>query len=151
MAWSAGAVLTAAQLNTYAPQTWSSYSPSWTAATSNPVIGNGLIVGEYIQFGKLVHFRIGIAMGSTTTYGTGQWRITLPVTPVSHLWAFAAELRDTGTASWPGRAVWSDSGYLEMFTPNTTAGTADRNVATGVPFSWGSSDVLTVNGSYQVP
>lgn len=61
-------------------QAWTSYSPAWTAATTNPTIGNGSIVGSYIQAGKLVIGRIKITVGSTTTVGTGAYRFSIPVT-----------------------------------------------------------------------
>lgn len=70
MTWSAGAILTAAQMNQYVPQAWSDYTPPWTG-TTNPAIGNGTIVGRYIQSGKIVRGWFKITMGSTTTYGTG--------------------------------------------------------------------------------
>lgn len=63
--------------------TFTSYSPTWTGATTNPVIGNGSISAKYVRMGDLV-FAFGlITMGSTTTYGTGEWRLSLPVTSAS--------------------------------------------------------------------
>lgn len=81
MPWTAGAVLTAAQLNTYAPQAWSAYTPTWTALTTNPTLGNGTISGEWIQFGGAggtVHFNIMLTFGSTTTAGSGIYLFSLP-------------------------------------------------------------------------
>ncbi len=56
------------------------YTPNWTAATTNPAIGNGSISGSYLKVGKLVTAYISIAMGSTTTFGSGKWFFSLPTT-----------------------------------------------------------------------
>ena len=58
--------------------TWQSYTVSWTAATTNPSIGNGTLSGRYTQIGKTVIGSISLTMGSTTTYGTGAWSFSLP-------------------------------------------------------------------------
>ena len=79
--WTAGTtsgqVLTAATLNTIGAA-WESWTPVWTASTTNPVIGNGTISGSYTRINKLVIAEGAIIMGSTTTYGTGTYRISLP-------------------------------------------------------------------------
>lgn len=79
--WTAGTtsgqVLTAATLNTIGAA-WETWTPTWTASTTNPVIGNGTISGSYCRFNKTVIAEGAIIMGSTTTYGTGTYRISLP-------------------------------------------------------------------------
>jgi hypothetical protein len=79
--WTAGTisgqVLTAATLNTIGA-VWETWTPVWTASTTNPVIGNGSISGNYCRFNKTVIAEGSIIMGSTTTYGTGTYRISLP-------------------------------------------------------------------------
>jgi hypothetical protein len=79
--WTAGTtsgqVLTAATLNTIGAA-WETWTPVWTGSTTNPVIGNGQISGSYCRFNKTVIAEGAIIMGSTTTYGTGTYRISLP-------------------------------------------------------------------------
>jgi len=58
---------------------WTSYTPSWTASGTAPSLGNGTLTGSYKQRGKLVDFRFTLTTGSTSTYGTGIYRISLPV------------------------------------------------------------------------
>lgn len=60
---------------------WAAYTPAWTAATTNPTIGNGNISGRYQRIGKIVTGTISIAIGSTTTVGSGQYYFSLPVAP----------------------------------------------------------------------
>ena len=52
---------------------WTAYTPTWTAATTNPSIGNGTLAGRYTQIGKTCVLVIGLTAGSTTTYGSGNW------------------------------------------------------------------------------
>lgn len=81
-----GDVLTAAAMNSIGAE-WDDITyvagTSWTAPTTNPVIGNGTWAAEYCQINKLVIARYRLTMGSTTTYGTGAWRFALPVTASS--------------------------------------------------------------------
>jgi|SRR5882757_863645 len=56
---------------------WTAYTPVLTG-TTNPVIGNGSLLGAYVLAGKLVHWRWSFTSGTTTTYGSGNYVITLP-------------------------------------------------------------------------
>jgi len=79
--WTAGTtsgqVLTAATLNTIGA-TWESWTPVWTGSTTNPAIGNGTITGTYARINKTVIGSMAIVVGSTTSFGTGTYRISLP-------------------------------------------------------------------------
>jgi hypothetical protein len=81
--WTAGTtsgqILTAATLNTIGAA-WELWTPVWTATTTNPVIGNGYIEGRYCRINKTVIASGLIITGSTTTYGSGDYRISLPIT-----------------------------------------------------------------------
>jgi hypothetical protein len=58
---------------------WTDYTTVWTASTTNPAIGNGHIDGRYCRTNNLVVFQGIILMGTTTTYGSGVYRISLPI------------------------------------------------------------------------
>ena len=75
----AGAVLEAAQLNGIG-EAFTSFTPAWTATTTNPVIGNGTLTGAYTRVNKLVFAQYTLIPGSTTTFGTGDYRFSFPVT-----------------------------------------------------------------------
>jgi hypothetical protein len=64
-----------------AADAWTDFSSgvNWTASGTAPNIGNGSIVGKYIQIGKTVRYGGIITMGSTTTFGSGIWAVSLPV------------------------------------------------------------------------
>lgn len=55
------------------------YTPTWTASTTNPTIGNGTITGEWWTIGnKFLRVVITITVGSATTVGSGNYSIGLP-------------------------------------------------------------------------
>jgi hypothetical protein len=155
--WTAGETVTAALMNsdTRDPikalsDAYTAYTPTWTAASTNPVIGNGSITGAYTRVGKFISFRVAITMGSTTTSGTGQWRLTLPVTARSELWGFFVTARDDSVpARYAVYASWSSSGYVEFYAPATTAGNADRTITGTSPFTWAQNDNLFIHGEYE--
>lgn len=134
-------------------EAWTNYGSgaSWTAATSNPAIGNGTWAGAYMQVGKFVQLRVTITMGTTTTYGTGGWRVALPVTPKAGVrWRFLAEAWDSAGTLVSGVGVVDASGAIALYRVGGSA--AADSVISGsgtAPIAWGSTDVLTVMGSYE--
>lgn len=56
---------------------WSTYSPTWTATTTNPT--NYTASGRYVVLGKICHFTAQITFTASTTFGTGGYLISLPV------------------------------------------------------------------------
>lgn len=77
---------------------WTTYTPVWSSAGTQPVIGNGTLQGTYLRVGKLTQVLINFKAGSTTTFGTGAWTFTLP---------FAFKTLGTGLTSVP------IGGYIE--------------------------------------
>lgn len=127
---------------------WTDYSGSlvWQGAVTNPVIGNGVILAKYLQVGKLVIYSGSITMGSTTTFGSSTWFVSLPVTPIS----LAAS-----NTSYPGSALLFDnsvtagrqSGTFSIIDLSPTPrgdfyiGSGGQ-VTSAAPFTWAVSDVL---------
>lgn len=127
---------------------WASYTPVWSAVTTQPVLGNGTLTGNYFQAGKLVHVRIVLNPGSTTTFGTGLYRLSLPVTPkVNGLLSACCEDLSSGTR-WAGQAriitasATGDNMRI-VVAPNT------GGVTEAAPFTWANGDLLILSGSYE--
>jgi hypothetical protein len=85
--WAVGETVTAAYMNTEIRDQFNSmfaaytaYTPTWTAVTTNPSLGNGTLVGQYMKIGRICLITWQLTMGSTTTYGSGSWRMSLPFT-----------------------------------------------------------------------
>jgi hypothetical protein len=63
---------------------WTSYTPTWTAASTNPTIGNGTLQGYYKQLDSSTYLvQILMEYGSTSTAGSGSYKFALPVTTAS--------------------------------------------------------------------
>lgn len=58
---------------------WTSYTPLWTASTA-PGLGNGTIQGRCARIAGTGIARGRLVFGSTTTYGSGSYQISLPPT-----------------------------------------------------------------------
>lgn len=133
---------------------WTSYTPTWTAATTNPTIGNGTITGNYILAGKLCHFRAIVTIGSTTTLGTGAYQLTLPFAPVSGGYpiTFPAVAYVTGPASsFPLRALSRQATTaLDLLADPATAGASWRTVTQTIPTAWAAGNNISVSGTYEV-
>ncbi|MFJ8221398.1 hypothetical protein [Streptomyces griseus] len=83
--WASGEIPGGATFNTEIRDQWNSvldswtvWTPSWTGQTTNPVLGNGSLTGRYLKVGRTCHVQIELVMGSTTTYGSGGWLLSLP-------------------------------------------------------------------------
>jgi len=128
-----------------------SYTPTWTAATTNPVLGNGTLVGQWAQVGKIIVFNLTWTAGSTTTFGAGPWRFGIPG-PVA-----AGQTRqigfgfgyDSSTGNMvqvivdgvPGGSDFGPSfgaAYLGALTP----------VASTAPWAWANGDIMRISGVY---
>lgn len=122
------------------------WTPVWTAATTNPAIGNGSIVGGYKQFGDLVYVQVTITMGSTTTYGSGGYRVNAPITPSGkHL--LNGVLR--ASASLRVNAEWETStGLFLLRTEPATPTSAMAVLQQGTPVTLASTHVIAFSGWY---
>ena len=131
---------------------WTAYTPTWTAASSNPAIGNGTIEGYYKVVGKTCFVRGNIAMGSTTTFGSGEWYVSMPFT-ASHADAIlmTATLLDNGSAWYNATLVGARAGfnYKAPIQYQAVGGTAN-DVNSTQPFTWTNTDRFIWNGSYEI-
>jgi len=57
---------------------WELYTPTWTATTTNPSLGNGSIVGYWKKSGESLSCIIRLITGTTTTFGSGFYRFGIP-------------------------------------------------------------------------
>lgn len=145
--FSAGQILTADDLADYATltQAWTAYAPSWTALTTNPAIGNGVITARSMQVGKTVFVAGRILMGSTTTFGTGAWRLSLPanaqnsINGAGSVWFFDASV----AANRKPGAIWLGGAGVMAFAGDT------GDVDATNPFTWASTDQLRFSFVYE--
>lgn len=121
---------------------WADYTPS----NANITVGNGTQVARWCRVGPLVFFKYTLTWGSTTSFG-GTVQIGLPVAQstttlatVGFGWAF-----DNSTAANTRQLNLLRSGS-QAVQPNADGGTA---INATVPFTWATSDVLSVEGFFE--
>jgi len=131
---------------------WTAYTPTWTSDSGTPSIGNGSITGRYKQIGKTVFFNLKLTYGSTTTGGSGAWMFGLPVTAYNDNYQFAVSILNSG-AAWYGAIANGNykgsTSYFSVIHQNDTLSTVWGGVSSTAPFTFGTSDTLTVSGSYE--
>lgn len=143
----AGQILTAATMNSIGavPET---YTPVWTATTTNPILNNGSLSGNYFRIQDLIIGQIFLVVGSTTNVGAGFYRFTLP-TNISGNNVFTATMQlldnSAGFTAYIGAGLPTVSGGNNIEFRTHGAGTFTQ----AVPIPLGSGDQLRVSFCYQ--
>lgn len=157
--WVSGAFLLASELNAQVRDNMkaigdasTAYTPIWAGSTTNPVIGNGSITGGYHLTGKMLEFWARVITGSTTTYGSGTYSLSLPagLTPIAGRSLLTGTLIDTSaSATYPLFGFWSGSAITLRALP-TTAGNPLAAVTPTVPFTFANTDEIFIDGRLEV-
>lgn len=130
--------------------TFINYTPTWTASTTNPSLGNGTLTGRYLKIGKLVHVEFFWSPGSTSTFGSGAYSFALPV-QASASWTGVAvgTMRAQSGSQWIAADVLinaSDTAFsLDTLFNQFTAGVWSATTSTWgsvTPKTWASGDVI---------
>lgn len=124
------------------------YAPIWTAVTTPPNLGTGVLAGRFHRFAKWGWFSINLTPDGSTTFGTGAWRFTLPVgwqmlslnTLAGHAWAFDTSLTTTAVGEMVPVALGPPT-TIEFRGHGSTAAASGT-----VPFAWATTDHLYVTG-----
>lgn len=125
---------------------WTAYTPVWTASSTAPNIGNGTVTGAYKKIGKTVFFRIKVAPGSTTTFGNGNYSLTLPTgLAVADEQVASAIFRDNDVATEYPCVAWLQSGTSVL---HIVYG-AGVKVGNATPVTWANGDRLEITGVYE--
>lgn len=154
--WGAGETVTAALLNQEIRDqlnsmfdAWTPYTPTWAGATTNPVVGNGTLTGRYMKWGRTCQVRIDLLMGSTTTYGSGGWSLSLPTAAHSSgaQLGLAHAFQSQRYAGQINVAPAASVGLIFFPTSGSPANLAWAS--SSVPFTWASGGRLTVQLTYE--
>ena len=139
-----GQVLTAATMNSIGAA-YETYTPTWSGLT----VGNGTQAFYYGRINKLVYGYGTLTLGSTSSV-TGPVTFTLPVTARSTVVWGNTRLTDAGNADYQGLCGDSSTTAARV-TALKTDGTYLQTVALSstVPFTWGSTDTITVYFLYE--
>ena len=131
------------------------YTPALTAITTNPTMGAGAtLAGEYTIQGALVTGTTQIVYGTPMGAGSGEYRISLPVTAATS--GFANKLIGAGRCF--DSSANTDTPVLAYLSSGTTASLVFSSgypngtltaVAHNQPFAWGASDRIDMQFTYQ--
>jgi hypothetical protein len=117
-------------------------------ATQPTFSGAPLFDGSYLATGALIHFRVNVTFTNITSFGTGQYYITLPFATKYDVIARAGHLHDSSTNNGfiiSGHAsANSDMMLLTYIGSNGQDETFDFNS----PVTLTSSDDFHIYGSY---
>lgn len=156
--WNAGETVTDTMLNTEIRDqfnsifaAWTSYTPTWTAATTNPVLGNGTLVGRYLKVGRTCTAHINLTMGSTTTYGAGNYSFALPATTANAGCTYIGHAHLlSGSTRWMGQFVISPAATsASPFFPSTSTNTTAAFMQPTVPVTLASGHQLRITIQYE--
>ena len=121
---------------------WKTWTPVWTANTTNPTLGNGSLTGSYWKVGKTVHVTISLQIGSTTTLGSGAMFFTLPFAPRAPY-----EVVLVGISQSPNRSYVTRCEGGAVFQPFFADSHTNVNSTNS---SWTTGTLARFNGTYEV-
>lgn len=121
---------------------------SWQSSGTQPALGNGTLTYDIDIIDGLCTITITLTMGSTTTFGTGDWYFTgyTPALLAKGNAIGALFMTDTGTKYYTGLARIQNGGQnIALFTNNNSNG-----VGPTIPFTWASADTLIATITFPV-
>lgn len=154
--WVVGEVVSAATLNQEIRDQfasmfagWTPYTPTWTASTTNPVLGNGTLAGRSMKIGRTVVAQFTLTTGSTTTYGSGVYSIGMPYTAAAGSDALGTT-RLNGPATYIGICHLSSGGtsVIPLF-PGTSTPATGANMTATAPGTLAAGHVLRGSITYE--
>jgi hypothetical protein len=126
------------------------YTVIWGSTGTQPVLGNGSIVGHYNQIANVVSLEISLTMGSTTTFGTGGYIFSLPIQAankgVSYVGSWMGDNFGVQQEFGLARIDINATGVL-LFAPIGTA--VVSNVTNTVPHTWKDQDTIKLSIQYE--
>jgi hypothetical protein len=147
--WVVGETVTAAIVNTEIRDqfnsffgTWTAWTPTWTAVTTNPVLGNGTFTARYLKIGRTCQVNMELNTGSTTTYGSGAWIFSLPFTAASSVGLRAGVAHAVGTIRAAGHALVASTTTFQCYFPASSTVSNLNNCGAANPFTWAAANIL---------
>jgi len=123
---------------------------TWTPTLTNVTLGNAIIgQNNYVKIGTLVYLSVNIYMGSTTSFSSGDIRISyssLPFTPSANGHG-SAYLLDYGTAAYLLPAAIPTSHASDIIIASTTTAQGE-DITNTAPFTWAVNDRINLALTY---
>ena len=124
------------------------FTPVWASTGTQPVLGNAVLASSYTVDAGIVRLSLLLSMGSTTTFGTGNYTFSLPFAAsvdTSSLGLGTALLVTGGgaTFNYGSALIDNNSTTMTLFFGNAAW-------SSGAPVALASGSVMRVNVSYRV-
>jgi hypothetical protein len=125
---------------------WQTFTPTNASIT----VGNGTVVAQYQQIGKLINFHYRLTLGTTSSIGADPY-ITLPAAIAYSGYVYVEGLCFDQSTNNFVRSIAILVGGSAYLYPIATSGTyaSAAPASSTIPFTWTSGDTLTIYGSYE--
>lgn len=123
---------------------WQSYTPTWTASTTNPSLGNGTLVSRWCRIGQTIHWMGSLVAGSTTSGGSGLWAMSLPAAAATN------GVTMLGVANYVNVFDNEYMGQVEINPSATTASFSVKNKVTYIFTNVSDSSPVTTSSSMRL-
>lgn len=129
---------------------WATYTVTWSSSGTQPAIGNGSQTGRYARIGKTILFSANVTMGTTSTYGTGSYSLSLPFAAAAFSVEQLANVRAYDASAglaYLGQGLIGSGSSTALI--QTTNGGSLLSATSAVPFTWATSDQMRAFGMYE--
>jgi hypothetical protein len=129
------------------PAAWTPYTPTIRGSGSGGANGNAVVTARWVQIGRVVHVMIDFVVGTTTSFGTGNTFMTLPVNAravAPHLVGHGSLFNDsTGERLICSAMIPSNETEFTIVAENS------EQVSGSLPWVWAVDDYLRFNLMYE--
>lgn len=125
---------------------WQTYTPVWGSSGTQPALGNGTLTGRYSILGKTCFAFMELTIGSTTTFGTGDYTLSLPFNNPSgylQLSSVAIDASPSQIFGGEGRISGGLAVLLNQAAPSLGWGPS-------IPMTWANGDIARVSAIFEV-
>ncbi|MET4925458.1 hypothetical protein P3L51_24415 [Streptomyces sp. PSRA5] len=155
--WVAGETVSEAMMNTEVRDqfnsmfaAWPTYTPAWTASTTNPILGTSIITGRYLKVGRRVDVSVLLTTASGTGFGAGIYAFSVPFTAASATVPYLGTSRLTGADTWIGQTSLASGGTTFNCTfPSSATNTRGTNMGRNDPEVHAIGMILRASLTYQ--
>lgn len=118
-----------------------------TAGTQPTFTGDPMFYGQYVRVGDLVHFEVHVDFDNITSFGTGQYFVSIPFPGAEAIMVRGGCLHDANTGT-----QYHISGHADKGTSTLQLFTTDRqgNRIYDFPFEQGEPITLTTADNFHI-
>lgn len=124
---------------------WQPYTPVWATGGTPPAIGNGSITGRYMLVGRTCFFGIVLQSGSTTTFGTAYYTLSLPLAGSGSPMHVFPGMYTNGNKFNPIAGVMLGATTIVMYHL-----TGNDYISSTNPFAAVANDRIWITGNYEI-